>query len=153
MSIEEDVAFLMRVPTLSLLGRDALRIIAIGAESRYVHEGVALFNEGEAADGAYVVQEGAFELTSSNSAIRSASVGPGALIGEFALLTETQRTSTATAIEPSTVVRIPRSLFLKMLEGYPDAAVRLRDAMSRRTNETAREFAKVRQFLDGGGAR
>jgi CRP-like cAMP-binding protein len=148
MTIEDDVAFLMRVPTLSLLGRDALRIIAIGAESRYVHEGMTLFSEGETADGAYVVQEGGFELTSKNGA--SSLVGRGALIGEFALLTETKRTTTATAAEPSTVVRIPRSLFLKMLEGYPDAAVRLREALMRRTNETAREFARVRQFLDSG---
>ena len=35
MSIEDDIAFLERVPTLRLLGRTALRILAIGAESRY----------------------------------------------------------------------------------------------------------------------
>ena len=49
-------------------------------------------------------------------------VGRGTLLGELALLTETVRPVTATANEPSTVLRIPRTLFLKMLEGYPDAA-------------------------------
>ena len=41
MSIEDDIAFFERVPTLGLLGRAALRILAIGAESRYVHGGDA----------------------------------------------------------------------------------------------------------------
>ena len=35
MTIEDDIAFLERIPSLRLLGRDALRILAIGAESRY----------------------------------------------------------------------------------------------------------------------
>ena len=35
MSIEDDIAFIERVPTLRMLGRTALRILAIGAESRY----------------------------------------------------------------------------------------------------------------------
>jgi CRP-like cAMP-binding protein len=72
------------------------------------------------------------------------------LIGELALLAETTRTLTATALEPSTVIRIPRQLFLKMLEGYPDAARRLRDAIAARVNETARELSKVRTGLNAG---
>ena len=34
MSIEDDVALLERVPTLRLLGREALRVLAIGSEHR-----------------------------------------------------------------------------------------------------------------------
>ena len=37
MTIEDDIAFLERVPALAILGRDALRILAIGTENRYVH--------------------------------------------------------------------------------------------------------------------
>ncbi len=43
MTIEDDIAFLERVPTLRLLGREALRVLAIGAENRYVHGGEVLF--------------------------------------------------------------------------------------------------------------
>ena len=46
MSIEDDIIFIERVPTLRMLGRDALRILAIGAESRYVHKGEVLFLAG-----------------------------------------------------------------------------------------------------------
>jgi CRP-like cAMP-binding protein len=72
MSIEDDIAFFERVPTLALLGRPALRILAIGAESRYVHGGEVLFKAGERADAGLVVQEGSFSLATSLSARCSA---------------------------------------------------------------------------------
>jgi len=148
MSIEDDIAFLQRVPALAVLGRDALRILAIGTENRYVHEGVTLFGEGEQADGAYVVQEGSFDLVTGEKGTATV-VGPGALIGEVALISETRRPVSAVAREPSSVVRIPRQLFLKTLEGYPDAALRLRDAIAGRVSRTTGEFAKVRAVLAG----
>ena len=153
MSIEDDIAFLERIPALRLLGRDALRILAIGSENRTIHEGISLFGEGEDADGAYVVQEGSFDLVSERNSIPASVAGPGSLIGELALLTETKRPMAAIAREPSSVVRIPRQLFLKMLEGYPDAARRMRDALATRVNQTAGEFARVRSVLTGGPAR
>jgi CRP-like cAMP-binding protein len=148
MSIEDDIAFLERVPTLALLGRDALRILAIGAESRYLHGGNVLFREGEPADAGYVVQEGSFSLeVERGKPTPPVSVGTGALIGELALMIETRRPMTATAREPSVVVRIPRTLFLKMLEGFPEAAQRLRQSILTRADESAREIRKVRGSL------
>jgi CRP-like cAMP-binding protein len=152
MTIEDDIAFLERIPALAVLGRDALRILAIGTENRYVHEGVTLFGEGEQADGAYVVQEGSFDLVTRDNGAATV-VGPGTLIGEVALISETRRPVSAVAREPSSVVRIPRQLFLKMLESEPDAAVRMRDALAARVNQTANEFARVRAGLAGSPTR
>ena|SRR3974390_2937040 len=150
MTIEDDIAFLEKVPTFAILGHDALRIIAIGAESRYVHGGEVLFAVGEPADAGYVVQEGSFTLKSdmTEAAAPELTVTRGTLLGELALLTETTRPVTATAAEPSTVVRVPRSLFLKMLEGFPDAARRLRDHIAARTDQAAKDMVSVRGTLD-----
>ena len=154
MSIEDDIAFFERVPTFTVLGRAALRILAIGAESRYVHSGEVLFSAGDPADSGFVVQEGAFSLTSRpTEGGDTVLVGRGTLIGELALLTETTRPVTATANEPSTVMRIPRSLFLKMLEGYPDAALKLRDIIAKRTDDSARDIYGVRTILDDNARR
>lgn len=150
MTIEDDIAFFERVPTINTLGRAALRILAIGAESRYVHPGEVLFNAGDPADSGFVIQEGTFSLTPrSSEGGDSVVVGRGTLMGELALLTETTRPVTATAKEPSTVLRIPRTLFLKMLEGYPDAAEKLRDIIATRTDQSTREIYGVRSILDG----
>jgi CRP-like cAMP-binding protein len=147
MSIEDDIAFLERVPTLGLLGRDALRILAIGAESRYLHDGNVLFSQGEAADAGYVVQEGLLSLEPVRGESEPVTVGPGTLLGELAMLTETIRPVTATALEPSTVIRIPRTLFLKMLEGYPEAAVRLRESFIARAEHSDVDMHRVRSVL------
>jgi CRP-like cAMP-binding protein len=148
MSIEDDIAFLERVPTLALLGRDALRILAIGAESRYLHDGNVLFSQGEAADAGYVVQEGLLSLGPVRGTGDELTVGPGTLLGELALLTETTRPVTATALQPSNVIRIPRTLFLKMLEGYPEAAVRLRDSFLARAEHSESDMYRVRRVLE-----
>ena|SRR5215471_1836746 len=149
MTIEDDIAFFERVPTLGLLGRDALRILAIGAESRYVHGGETLFSLGEEADSGFVVQEGSFSLSTGVPGSEPLVVGRGALIGEVALITETRRAATATAREPSTVLRIQRSLFLKMLEGFPDSADKLRNLMAARSNQSTADIYNVRGRLDG----
>jgi len=146
--IEDDILFIERVPTLRALGRDALRILAIGAESRYVHKGEVLFVAGETADGGYIIQEGSFRLEGASKQAGELIVGPGTLLGELALICEIRRPATATANEPSTVIRISRSLFLKMLEGYPHAANVLRDQIVTRAQYALKEMSDVRSILD-----
>jgi len=146
--IEDDILFIERVPTLRALGRDALRILAIGAESRYVHKGEVLFMAGEAADSGFVIQEGSFRLEGASKQAGELIAGPGTLLGELALIREIRRPATATANEPSTVIRISRSLFLKMLEGYPNAAHVLRDQIVTRAQHALKEMSDVCARLD-----
>jgi CRP-like cAMP-binding protein len=147
MTIEDDIAFLEQVPTLRRLGAGALRILAIGAESYAVEEGQRLFASGEPADCAYIVQQGAFRLNSERPENVEITAGPGTLLGESALLAETRRPATATAREDSTVLRVSRAMFIKMLESYPDAAQRLRELIASRADEWAREIENVRAAL------
>ena len=135
MSIEDDVALLERVPTLRLLGGTALRMLAIGSEPRNFARGDVLFHAGDEADAGYIVQRGAFRLEDGGGAEIIA--GPGALIGELALIVAMPRPSTATALESSSVIRIARSLFQRVLESDPAAARRLRDEFATRTSQIA----------------
>ena len=132
MSIEDDIALLQRVPTLRLLGSDSLRMLAIGSEQRNVQGGEALFREGDTADCGYVVQRGALRINDGGGAEIVA--GPGDLIGELALVVEMKRPASAVALEASTVVRISRSLFQRVLESDPASARRLRDEFANRAN-------------------
>ena len=148
MALEDDVAFLAEVPTFALLGRHALRILAIGAEARKIPSGAVLFYAGDLADCGYVVQEGSFLLEGDRPAKNDENyAGPGSLLGELALITDTVRTETATAQEQSVVIRIPRNLFLKMLEGYPEAARTLRDAMAARLSQSVEDLSGVKGKL------
>jgi CRP-like cAMP-binding protein len=138
MSIEDDVALLERIPTLRVLGTAALRMLAIGSEQRSVTRDAALFHAGEEADAGFIVQRGKFRVGGDGNAAVVA--GPGALIGELALITAMQRPSTAIALEDSSVVRIARSLFQRVLESDPAAARRLRDELAKRTSQIASDI-------------
>ena len=147
MTIEDDIAFLERVPTLRRLGAGALRILAIGAESYTVESGQLLFAAGEPADCAYVIQQGSFSLRPERPGEDEVIAEPGTLLGESALLAETRRPATATARQDAIVLRISRAMFLKMLESFPDAAQALRELVASRADQWAREIENVRAAL------
>lgn len=152
MSLEDDIAFFEQVPTFAVLGRDALRILAIGAEARNLQSGAVLFYAGELADGGYLVQEGSLLLEPGTMQEDKAfTVGPGTLVGELALLVDMVCPATAIAKEPTVVIRISRNLFKKMLEGYPDAAAKLRDVMAERLDQWTRELGAVKKTMEKGG--
>jgi len=138
MSIEDDVALLERVPTLRLLGTTALRMLAIGSEQRNIARGDRLFTAGDDADSGFIVQRGAFRIADDHGA--EVVAGPGDLIGELALLVAMARPSTATALEHSSVIRLARSLFQRVLESDPVAARRLRDEFANRTSQIASDM-------------
>jgi len=146
MTIEDEIAFLEGIATLRRLGTPALRILAIGAEGYRLEPGQVLFNAGDTADCAYAIQEGSFALKPERSDDEIIA-GPGTLLGESALLAETRRPATATAREPSAVLRISRTMFRKMLEGYPEAAHRLRELIAERADQWARDMENVRDAL------
>jgi CRP-like cAMP-binding protein len=145
-SIEDDVAFLEKVPTFAVLGRPALRILAIGAENRNIAAGEVLFRAGERADAGFVIMQGELNLRSidHDPSHHSTVARRGTLLGEFALFTETTRTVTAIALTPAALLRIPRTLFLKMLEGFPEAASQLRVHMASRLDRTATDIVGLR---------
>jgi CRP-like cAMP-binding protein len=146
MSIDDDILFLERIPLLGQMGRAALRVLAIGSETLHIRAGDVLFVAGEPADSGYVIQEGSFSLLpdSATGAAQETTALRGTLLGELALMTETVRPATATALEPATVMRISRTLFLRMLDGYPDAARRLRDSLMVRADQSGRDVERLR---------
>jgi CRP-like cAMP-binding protein len=148
-TIEDDIAILTRVPTFAQLGFSALQIVAIGSESRHLAEGETLFRAGETTDAGYVIQDGSLKLIADYPRRSDPSVtfGPGALIGELALITETVCSATAIATEPTTVMRISRSLFRKVLEGFPDAARLMRDRFAARASLVSDELSRARAVL------
>jgi CRP-like cAMP-binding protein len=149
MALDEDIVFLGRIPTFRVLGREAMRILAISAQTVELLGGEQLFEEGEPADGAYVVVRGAVELKSVGERTGSMVARKGTLIGETALIVFTIRPATATALEPTTLLRIPRSVFLRTLEGEPDSAEALRDMMQARLRSTLDDLdLVVPLFLD-----
>ena len=123
---------------MRLLGSAALRMLAIGSEQRNLARGDILFSQGDDADCGFIVRRGALQIRDDTGA--EVTAGPGALIGELALVVAMRRPSTATALENASVVRIARSLFQRVLESDPDAARRLRDEFASRSSQIASDI-------------
>jgi CRP-like cAMP-binding protein len=149
-TIEDDISFLARVPTFAKFGFAALQIVAIGSESKHLADGETLFAAGEMTDAGYVIQEGSLTLTAGDAGLDepATTFGPGTLIGELALITETICSATAIAAEPTTVMRISRNLFRKVLEGFPDTARLMRDRIAARVNQSNAELMRLRALLE-----
>ena len=74
---------------------------------------------------------------------------PGALIGESALVVDTRRPATATALEHSSLWRVSRGMFLRMLEGEPAAATALRRMIAGRLEAALSELDLVVPRFEG----
>jgi CRP-like cAMP-binding protein len=149
MALDDDIAFFEQVPTFAALGKEALQVLAIGAETRHLSTGAVLFYAGERTDGAYLVRDGSLVLEpESFSEGKEHIVGPGTLVGELALLIEKASSVTAIAKEPTTIVRISRGLFHKTLEGYPQAAAKLQRIIAERLQALTGDLSGVRRMLD-----
>ena len=149
MTLEENIHRLSRTPPFDLLPRDALQLIAFAAEKRSLAPDERLFEEGEPADSGFVVFSGAIMLSAgAEGRERRRVAGPGALIGEKAMIAEVVRPSSARAMESSTVLRIPRLIFHRVLAEFPKDAVRIRASLAARTRKMSQQLERLRVAMD-----
>lgn len=128
MTPEDDIDNLTRIPLFAIFEGGALRKLALSSETRLFRSGDALFRRGEESDGGYILAMGSVGLLPYDDARPPSHIlRPWALIGETALVAPSRRPVTARAMEPTTALKIGRSLFHQILEQYPATAARTRD--------------------------
>jgi CRP-like cAMP-binding protein len=127
MSLDDDIRVLTGVDLFDGFTQEQLRLLAFGAENLRLAAGRELYLEGVPADGAYVVARGRISLYRDRDSERVVitTVGPGALLGELALISDTDRLTGAFAATDAEVMRLNRKLFRRILEEYPDVAIAL----------------------------
>jgi CRP-like cAMP-binding protein len=132
MALADDIKVLSQVRLFEPLGEEQLRLLAFGAETMKLPKGRELYKEGRKADCAYVVAQGAVDLFRMLRGQRQVvqTAGPGTMLGEIALIADTDRPTSAVAAEDSVVIRLNRTLFRRILEEYPEIAARLHDSIA-----------------------
>jgi CRP-like cAMP-binding protein len=129
MSLESDMEVLGEVSLFRDLTRDQLRLLAFGAEHRFLRTGEILFRAEARADAGFVVASGDVHLVIGEGEARSVArtVGRGTLLGEMALMADTRRPTSAVTATDCDLIRISRPLFRRMLQEYPEIAGALHD--------------------------
>ena len=109
---------LAEVPLLAGADADALEALAADGKPIRVLAGDWLLREGDAAEDLFVVVRGRLRVvtTTGEGEQRTLRIlGPGAAIGELALLTGAPRSASVQAVRDSTLLRLPRGPFVDLL--------------------------------------
>lgn len=134
MALSQDIDRLSHIPLLGLLEPDALRLLAFAGETRILAAGDILFYRDEPSDGGVLIQSGSVAMTEARDRADNPYFGPGTLLGEAALLRETLHPATAVARETTTVFKLPRIVFLRVMEEHPESAQRALVFLAQRLN-------------------
>jgi NTE family protein len=131
-SLQARAGFLRGVPVFAGLTQDAIEAIANRAEEIRVAAGAWVVREGEPAEGLYVLRAGRLEVVREagdvDVAIRV--LGPGAVLGELAVLTNSVRSASVRARRDSALLKVSSQAFLELLEHDAPFAIGLTRALA-----------------------
>lgn len=145
MALDDDIRILGTVGLFESFTPEQLRLLAFGAERLVLRAGRELFREGQSADCAYIIVTGTITLfhEGDEGRVTIHPVGPGAILGEMALIAQTTRLTGAVADVETEVIRISRSIFRRILEEYPEVAAALHAHISRNLVELIGQIEQV----------
>ena len=122
MSVKADAETLRSIPIFAGCDPVHLQLLAFSSERQKFNPGEVLTPQGQTARCAFLILSGQavllIERNTGEEIIGSA--GPGALLGEVAMIGAVPYSVTSRATEPVSTARISRSLFLRVAEEYPE---------------------------------
>ncbi len=138
---------------LSAVPPHARAELAAACDRFTIRRGEALFRQGMAADALYIVAGGRLEIAARIPGDTMAAVsliGPGEVVGEFALLDDGLRSADVVALADSEMLRLSRARFLALLaDGKPwtlDLIDMLRGLVATRTRATLARIAATARY-------
>jgi CRP/FNR family cyclic AMP-dependent transcriptional regulator len=129
------VELLKSVPLFSDLGDEELERFSHVAVPRSFPAGTRVFHEGDDSDACYIVRVGSFRVTREHSdgrAITLATLGPGEIFGELAMLDGDQRSASAEALTDGDLLALPANDVRSLLARHPEIALKLVAGLVRR---------------------
>ena len=127
-----------------LSSRDLAMVNSLLHERRYLADEV-IFDEGEEGQGLFVILSGRVKIMRKDSPdTPQIEFGPGAFLGEVALLDQTLRTAQARAVEDTLIVALFRAEFYSLLETHSGIASRISFQLARVL------AARLRQSIEAG---
>ena len=113
---DEDLDLLRQVTVFDALPLPALEQLAAGLQPRHVPAGEVVYHQGDEGDGCFVIEQGSAEVLGDGHPI--ATVGPGDLVGEIALLRQVPRTATVRAVTEMDLRLLDADRFVCVVTGW-----------------------------------
>jgi CRP-like cAMP-binding protein len=98
-------------------------------------------------DSAYVIIQGDAEVRISSDAgeIPIATLSAGDFVGEIAILCDTPRTATVSAVTEVKALRIRKEPFFELLHQFPEMAVEMTRLLAERLTRTTAELVEAQR--------
>jgi CRP/FNR family transcriptional regulator, cyclic AMP receptor protein len=128
-----DIERLRRLPLFGELDSHDLSIVARWAKEVDVAGGDLLFEQGAMPYGLFVIERGEAEVTHDGAHV--ATLGPGDVVGEMALLKLERRWGSVRAVGDLHAVSLDVDGLAAIADEMPEVAERLRETMVRRDRE------------------
>jgi CRP/FNR family transcriptional regulator, cyclic AMP receptor protein len=125
-----DVDRLAKLPLFGELDHHDLSHLAGWVSEKRFHEGDVLIEEGGLPSDVFVLEDGTVDVTHEDQLI--ASLGPGDVVGEIALLEPQRRTATVKATSAVRAVALNVEDFTSMDAEMPEITRQLREIATRR---------------------
>jgi CRP/FNR family cyclic AMP-dependent transcriptional regulator len=129
------VELLKSVPLFADLEEEELERFSHVAVPRSFPAGTRVFHEGDDSDACYIVKEGSFRVTREHSdgrAITLATLGPGEIFGELAMLDGDKRSASAEALTDGDLLALPANDVRALLARHPEISLKLVAGLVRR---------------------
>jgi len=124
---QQDLDFLRQIPLFQNLEYECLKLMAMLSKKVDFVEGDQLMVQGEDDGNAYYIisgkLNGSYKKNDTQYPVQL--IEPGQFIGGIALLGKSIRLFTIQAMEKSTVLRLNRDGFQKIMKQYPDSMVKI----------------------------
>lgn len=134
------------------LSTEEVREIVRVSEQRQLAPGDVLFEQGDEARALYMIQSGEFEVRATSpyaDEVVLAQLGPGAVVGEMALLEGGRRSATVEALSDSTIFELSHAAFNALRGKKRHAAYKLILNLARTLGERRRQAdARVFEVFD-----
>jgi CRP/FNR family transcriptional regulator, cyclic AMP receptor protein len=130
------VDLLRRVPLFAGCSKAEVGQLASVADELDLREGATLTREGQSGREFFVIVEGSVKVTKNGRTI--AELEAGDWLGEIALLTDSPRTATATAMSPVRILVITDRAFRQLVERMPSIALKVLSSVGERLAQDTR---------------
>jgi CRP/FNR family cyclic AMP-dependent transcriptional regulator len=124
---------------LSVLPKELSAALFAAARHQHLKADQTLFTAGDPGDGCYRVEAGVLKVTVVSASGRErilAILGPGALVGELAMIDAQPRSASVVAARDSEVSYISRHTFEAVAEAHPEVYRHIVDLLVRRLRDT-----------------
>jgi predicted acylesterase/phospholipase RssA/CRP-like cAMP-binding protein len=115
---------------------EARQALADGVQWSSLSAGETLFTQGDPGDSAYLLVSGRLLVSSEQTDGSSqvvGEVGPGELVGEYALIMDRARSATVLAKKDADLARIPRDMFMSLIKTHSEILLALTRTIIRRS--------------------